>query len=116
MIEEKMIISFTEYLSCFDDEGEYINDSAKENAEHCIKAINEAVNRFIAGTAVIAHHGLNLNGNTFHANVDVSPDAGEVSLNITCDDDDCLGMSAAYLFEATTDLALTKSYNLVSIE
>lgn len=114
MIEEKMIISFTEYLSCFDDEGEYINDTAKENAEHCINAINEAVNRFIAGIEVIAHHGLNLNGNTFHANVDVSAFAGEASLRFICDD--CSGMSADYLFEATNGLMLTKSYNMVSIE
>ena len=115
MIEEKLIISFTEYLSCFDDEfGEYINDSAKENAEHCIKAINEAVNRFIAGVETIAHQGFNLNGNNFHARVKASAADDSVEVNLICDD--CPSVSALYLFGATMNLVLTKSYNVVSIE
>jgi hypothetical protein len=114
MIEEKMIISFTAYLSYFDDEGEYINDTAKENAQSCINAINEAVNRFVAGVSIIAHHGFNLNGNNFHANVEVSTDGSDASLNITYND--CSEVLAMYCFDATTDLELTKSYNMVSIE
>lgn len=114
MIEERMIINFTEYLSCFDDEGEYIDDAAKENAQRCLDAINEAVNRLIAGVSTIAHHGFNLSGKNLHANVEVSPDAGEATLNITCDD--CSSMSAAYCLEATMSLILTKSFNMVSIE
>lgn len=114
MIDEKMIISFTEYLSCFDDEGEYINDAAKENAEHCINAINEAVNRFIAGASTIAHHGFNLGSNNFHAEVDASIEDDYVSLNIICGD--CSEVTVSYCFETTTDLVLTKSYNVVSIE
>ena len=114
MIEEKMIISFTEYLSCFDDEGEYVDDYAKESEEHCIKAINEAVNRFIAGASTIAHHGFNLGSNNFHAEVYVSIEDGYVSLNIICGE--CSEVTVSYCFETTTDLVLTKSFNVVSIE
>jgi hypothetical protein len=83
MIEEKMVIDFSEYLFCFNDTGE-VSDA--ENAQCCIKAINEAVNRFIAGASTIAHHGFNLGSNNFHAEVYVSIEDGYVSLNIICGD------------------------------
>ena len=114
MIEERMIISFDEYLSCFDDEGEFASDVAKENAAYCIATINKSINNLIAGVPTIAHHGLNLNGNNFHANIRMSVDGSEADLDITCDE--CPSVLATYCFEPTMKLILNKSYNVVSIE
>ena len=114
MIEERMINNFTEYLSCFDDEGEFASDVAKENAAYCIAAINKAINNFITGVPTIAHHGFNLNGSNFHASIRVSAHANEADLEITCDD--CSGVLTTYCFEPTMKLILNKSYNVVSIE
>lgn len=111
-IEEKIEIDFGEYLSCFDDEGE-IKEGCAENAQCCIDAINKAVNNFISGAETIAHHGFNLYGNNFHAEVVVSVDEDCVSLKIMRDD--YFDELAGYVFEPTTNLVMTKSFNLVSI-
>jgi hypothetical protein len=112
MIEEKMVIDFSEYLFCFNDTGE-VSDA--ENAQCCIKAINEAVNRFITGASTIAHHGFNLNGKGFHMDVDVSlsdDDGDSVSLYIR----DTFGVSAEFIFDATMKLVMTKTNNCVVID
>ena len=114
MIEERMIINFTEYLSCFDDEGEFASDVAKENAAYCIATINKSINNFIAGVPTIAHHGFNLSGKNFHTTLRVSADGSEADLDIMCDD--CPSVLATYCFEPTMKLILNKSYNVVSIE
>lgn len=113
MIEEKIVIDFAEYLFCFNDNGE-VRDA--ENAQCCIKAINGAVNRFIAGASTIAHHGFNLNGKGFHMDVDVSlsddDDGDLVSLYIR----DTFGVSAEFNFDATMKLEMTKTNNCVVID
>jgi hypothetical protein len=111
-IEEKIEIDFGEYLSCFDDDGD-IKEGCAENAECCIKAINKAVNKFIDGAETIAHHGFNVYGNKFHAEVVVSVDEDCVSLKIMRDNHS--GELAEYVFGTTTNLVMTKSFNLVSI-
>lgn len=111
MIEEKIKINFDEFLSCFDDEG---NVKDAENAKCCIKAINEAVNNFIDGAETIAHHGFNLFGNNFHAEVVVSVDEDCASLKIMCDYHSG-ELAAEYNFGKATSLVMTKSYGLVSI-
>lgn len=112
-IEETLKINFDEFLSCFDDEGE-IKDGFSENAQCCIDAINEAVNKFFSGAETIAHQGFNVYGCNFHANVSVSFGENLVSLKISCDN--YTGDLAEYIFEPTTDLVLTKSCKLVSIK
>jgi hypothetical protein len=112
-IEETLKINFDEILSCFDDEGE-IKDGFPENAQCCIDAINEAVNKFFSGAETIAHQGFNVYGCDFHTNVNVSVGENIVSLTISCGN--CTGNLAEYIFEPTTDLVLTKSYKLVSIK
>lgn len=111
MIEEKIVISFEEYLFCFNDNGE-VRDA--ENAQCCIKAINGAVNRFIAGASTIAHHGFNINGKGFHMDVDVSlsDDDDLVSLYIR----DTFGASAEFNFAAKMKLVMTKTNNCVVID
>jgi hypothetical protein len=113
-IEETLKINFDELLSCFDDEGEIKNGFA-ENAQCCLNAINEAVDRFTYGVTTVAHHGFNLNGHSFHTlvKVDVSCDQSLVSLEITCDDSN---VSALYIFDATMNLVMTKTNDTVSIE
>lgn len=115
MIEEKIVIDFDEYLSCFNDTGELTNAENAENAKCCIKAINEAINRFITGASTIAHHGFNLNGKGFHMDVDVSlsgDDGDLVSLYIR----DTFGATAEYIFDATMKLIMTKTNNCVFID
>ena len=112
-IEETLKINFDEFLSCFDDEGE-IKDGFPKNAQCCIDAINEAVNKFLYGAETIAHQGLNISGCNFHANVNVSVGDNLVLLKITCDN--YAGDLAEYIFEPTTDLVLTKCCKLVSIK
>lgn len=112
-IEETLKINFDEFLSCFDDEGEIKNGFA-ENAQSCIDAINEAVDKFLYGAETIAHQGFNVYGCNLHANVNVSVGENLVSLKISYDT--CTDILAEYIFEPTTDLVLTKSSKLVSIE
>lgn len=112
-IEETLKINFDEFLSCFDDEGE-IKDGFPENAQCCIDAINEAVNKFLSGAETIAHQGFNFYGCNFHANVNVSVGENLVSLKISYGT--CAGYLAEYIFEPTTDLVLTKNCKLVSIK
>lgn len=112
MIEEKIEINFDEFLSCFGDDGE-IKDGYAENAQCCIDAINNVVDRFVSGAETIAHHGLNLHGNGFHAKVDVSVEGGSIALNISRDG---FGVLASYIFGTSMNLKLSKSYNMVSIE
>lgn len=108
MIEEKIEIDFGEYLSCFDDEG---NVKDTKNAECCIEAINKAVNNFIDGAQVIAHHGLNINGKNFRARVEVVAEENSMALDIVCGD--TFRTLATYISEP--NLVMTKSYGLVSI-
>lgn len=110
MIEEKIVISFEEYRAFFNGEC---------TAFQCCKdAIDEAVNKFFSGATTVAHHGFNLRGEDFHAEVDASASDDDddnidfISLNIT----EACGVSAEFNFDATMKLVMTKTNNCVVID